>query len=327
MRLLYPLLLITVLAIVGFTLYRSNAELDPLETASDFMAAVKRGDYVDTVKLFGGNACRCPKKGGWVSYLIYASAQEPNLAFLMGRSFRHDNEKVTPIEHTGKGNAGNILPWQMAEDVVADVDLLFPEKGYRPMFLPLKMAYGQEMTLKELEEFAANPDSEAWKGFTLRLRPSLAKGAVTRPEESKGIKYKPLDETPSEINKKESVTREDKAETDDDHTYVYEGLEDEIIEALGQEAAMYLHPKDAGPVKRSDGTVLALEEIAAYLPRMTSARLRLHIVRRGKLRKWTVYHLALIEPNLVLNSGREVELTTIKKPRFKKMKRDKKTTQ
>lgn len=336
MRILYPLVLFVILAAVGITLFKSNSETDPLTTEREFIKTVEAGDYRNAVELFGGNACNCPKKGGWVSYLIYSSAQEPNLAFLMGQSFSHGGEKVRPIESKAKETAvGNILPWQTPEDVVVDVDLKF-NKGYEPLFLPLKMAYGHEMTKQEFDDFTRNPDQDAWKGFTLRLRKSIRPGVTARPQKSKGIEYRPDEEKPDEINRKQSVNRETISEGEEgdasssksvepsDESYVYKGLEDDIVEALGEEAALYLRPSDAGDVIDKDtGEKVSMESVKAALPRLQSAKLRLHIVRRGKLNnKWTVYHLGLVEPVVALADGSMKELKTVKPPTFKKLKRD-----
>ncbi len=344
MRVLYPALLLTVLIIVGVVLFQSSATSNPLDCERQFLASVAKGDYKETVRLFGGNACNCPRKGGWVSYLIYSSAQEPNLAFMMGRQFGFGGERVIPIENENR--AGGILPWQTPEDVVADVNLSFNEGKFQPYLLPLKMAYGEQMTAEELEKFAQNPDKDVWRGFTLRLRPSLKAGVVARPEASKNIEYKPDQQSPAKkadgstqpmsasdkAVEEAQKTGSDNAEQSDsadgspskepkDESYVYENLEDDIAEALGKDYVRYLHPRDAGPVVRADGSRMSSAEIEASLPRLVSAKLRLHIVRRGKLRTWTVYHLGLIEPQVKLKDGRTIELSTVVPPNFEKLRK------
>lgn len=339
MRILYPLLLLGILAIVLFTMMSGRSESNPTDTARQFLTLAQKGDYKGTVEMFGGNTCRCPKKGGWVSYLVYASAQEPNLAFIMGRPFSYGNLKETPIKHADK-NQVTILPWQKPEDVVVDLEISFDQSRYAPLFLPLKMAYGIPMTQSEFKNFASNPDKECWKGFTLRLRPSIAAGAIERPEASKGIEYKPTEKA-KEVNADQSLTSEDKRnllivrskgkdlalsagksekkdkdekEEESDDSFIYASVEDAIKETLGEEVAQYLHPRDAGLVKLEDGKELSPVEIEKQLPHLQSARLRLHIVRREKLRKWTVYHMGILDPVLSMPDGSSFPLKSYKLP-------------
>jgi hypothetical protein len=321
-----------------------------------FLTDIQKGDYKGTVEMFGGNTCRCPKKGGWVSYLVYASAQEPNLAFLMGRPFKYDNLQETAIKHPDKNNV-SILPWQKPEDVVVDLDLSFDQSRYAPMFLPLNMAYGIPMTETEFADFIKDPDKDCRKGFALRLRPSIAPGAIERPEASKGIEYKPT-EKEREVNRNESLSIEDKqkmlivqskgktipvsnikkiekieeadknvvvggnveagksaesAEENDD-SFIYASVEDAIKETLGEQVARYLHPKDAGPVILKDGKEMSPIEIENQLPKLKTAKLRLHIVRREKLRRWTVYHMSILDPVLLRADGSTYALKSYKPP-------------
>lgn len=357
MRILYPLLIVVILAIVLVTMMSGGSEADPKTTATQFLTFIQKGDYKGTVDMFGGNTCRCPKKGGWVSYLVYASAQEPNLAFLMGRPFKYANLQETAIKHPDK-NAVTILPWQKPEDVVVDLDLSFDESRYAPMFLPLNMAYGIPMTETEFAEFIKDPDKDSRKGFALRLRPSIAPGAIERPEASRGIEYKPTEKEIA-VNRSESLSMDDKrkllvveskgkqlpisdikkieklenTETSDvkpaanagsnekptaaeenDDSFIYASVEDAIKETLGEQVAQYLHPRDAGPVKLKDGSEMSPIDIEKQLPRLTSAKLRLHIVRREKLRRWTVYHMSILDPVLTLADGSQCPLPSYKPP-------------
>ncbi|MBX9695720.1 MAG: hypothetical protein K2Z81_25270 [Cyanobacteria bacterium] len=327
-------------------MFQTSAATDPLDCERAFLTAVTKGDYKETVRLFGGNACNCPRKGGWVSYLIYSSAQEPNLAFMMGQPFEFAGERVIPIENENR--AGGILPWQAPEDVVTDIDVSFKEGKYQPYFLPLKLAYGEEMTEEELNQFAQNPDKDVWRGFTLRLRPSLEPGVVNRPDASKNIEYKPDDEglkkksdgANAELSASDKAVEEARKSAGQpvdpnaspqkgassqtgprDDSYVYENLEDDIAKALGKDFVRYLHPQDPGKVVRPDGSCLSSSEIAKNLPRLVRAKLRLHIVRRGKLRTWTVYHLGVIEPQVKLSNGKMLELTSAVPPNFEKLRK------
>jgi len=352
-----------------------HSESTPTDTAKKFLTSVQKGDYKDTVEMFGGNTCRCPKKGGWVSYLVYASAQEPNLAFVMGRPFTYGALSETAIKHPDKKQV-TILPWQKPEDVVVDLEISFDDSRYAPLFLPLKMAYGIPMSETEFSNFAKDPDKECWKGFTLRLRPSIAKGAIERPEASKGIEYKPTEKA-VEVNSNESLSLEDKQKLlivkskgksipvedikkmkekenqkqatrdprdqnatenngeqgnakqdnaaeknetqqndseENDDSFIYASIEDAIKETLGEEVAQYLHPRDAGIVKLANGKEMSAIDIEKQLPHLKSAKLRLHIVRREQLRRWTVYHMGILEPVLTLSDGSTFPLKSYKLP-------------
>ncbi len=364
MRFIYPVLIIGVLAIVILTMFSSSSTGDPKGTAAQFLEAVQRGDYKATAELFGGNTCRCPKKGGWVSYLVYASAQEPNLAFMMGRPFTVGTVKETPIKHPDKDHI-TILPWQQPEDVIVDIDLTFEEARYAPFFLPLPMAYGIPMTEADFTKFVRDPDIECWKGFALRLRPSIAPGSIERPESSKGIEYKPT-ENEHDVNREGSLSIEDKQkllvvqhngkeipistikkvgnkdnagdksndgknpdkesgkiesvkpeinkDEESDDSFIYASVEDAIKESLGEEVAAYLHPRDPGPVKLADGKTMSEVDIEKQLPHLQSAKLRLHIVRREQLKKWTVYHIGILDPVLRLPDGKSFPLKSYKTP-------------
>ncbi|MBZ0184900.1 MAG: hypothetical protein K8F91_01520, partial [Candidatus Obscuribacterales bacterium] len=263
----------------------------------------------DTVEMFGGNACQCPKKGGWISYLVYASSEEPNLAFMIGHPFDFRIEKSTILKASVESGKGT-LPWQQPQDVIIDVLIEF-KKGYQPYFLPLKTAYGLPLSREELENFEKDPDSNSWKGFTLRLRPSLEDGSLARPEDSKGIKYKPKEDNPR--------STEVKTEPDFDDSYVYASVDKAIKEALGEKASAYLHPMDPGEIINNDGTKLTKKELEKLLPRLKSTRLRLHIVRRGQLKDWTVYHFALMNPVLAGKNGFSLPLKDYR-PKIRKEK-------
>lgn len=303
MRYLYPLAMFTALGIVLFTIYNSQVKADPKKTAHHFLTNIKAGNFKEAVEDFGGNACRCPAKGGWVSYLIYSSSQEPNLAFMTGHPFSYSMGEPKEIEASDEAKKGSV-PWQSPEDVVIDVKLKFDQTKYSPLFLPVFMAYGKDMSEQEFNKFISDPDEEAWKGFSLRLRPSLVSGAIERPEASKGIKYKPS-----------KAQQEKLKNSKDDENYVYAPLEEMIRETLGEEGVLYLHPRDPGKVVSASGEQYSIHEIESKLPRLASINLRLHIVRRDQLKEWTVYHFALTEPELIMQDGKTIELENYR-PRF-----------
>jgi hypothetical protein len=326
MRLAYTLFFVILLGIIGSTWLTTNVYSPPQVTATEFLAAVKQGNYVKAVRHFGSNACRCPAKGGWVSYLIYKSGQEHNMAFMMGHPFDYGTPVSTQMKNTKQG----LLPWQKPEDYAVDVPITFDAKQYMPYFLPLKMAYGQEMTEAEFNDFLKDPDKDAWKGFTLRFRPGLAPGTVAPP-----VVEVPRDLTTQfiAITGDPRKSKSDRQETDsagtaktgktdkNDAADMKHGAasedaaaeeksenvtEDDVKQALGKEASNYLTPRDAGKVLLADGKSMPLEQIAAKLPRLKSALLRLHIVRRGELNDWTVYHFGLMYPHLLLNDGHDL---------------------
>lgn len=308
MRFVYPLLMFLALGIVLAIFVSENLKADPNKTMGAFVDAVRSGDYRKAVNQFGGNACRCPAKGGWVSYLIYSSSQEPNLAFMTGHPFEYKAGAAKPIESSDEAKKGSV-PWEAPQDVVIDVAIKFDSNKYRPLFLPVFMAYGKEMSEAEFEAFLKDPDAEAWKGFTLRLRPSLVKGAIERPEASKGIKYNPTESLGREPESK------DKAKTGKEENYVYAPMEDMIRETLGEEGVLYLHPRDPGTVLKEDGSKLAPSKIEERLPRLSRCNLRMHVVRRGQLKQWTVYHVAITDPVLETADGQELVLDNYR-PRY-----------
>ena len=121
MRYLYPLLFVVLLLVVCNTWFKTVVGADPNEEAIKFMETVRGGSLAQTVKHFGSNVCRCPHKGGWGAYLIYISAQEPNLAFLTGHPFGIGK----PEMHRMKNNIQAPVPWQKPEDTAIDVPIRF----------------------------------------------------------------------------------------------------------------------------------------------------------------------------------------------------------
>ncbi|MDQ5936512.1 MAG: hypothetical protein QG574_3848, partial [Cyanobacteriota bacterium erpe_2018_sw_21hr_WHONDRS-SW48-000092_B_bin.40] len=79
--------------------------------------------------------------------------------------------------------------------------------------------------------------------------------------------------------------------------------QNDLEKELVGEAARYNTPKDAAAVKLADGTSLSEEAVAARLPRLKSARLRLHMVRRDQRQPFTVFHFVIADPVLSLSGG------------------------
>ncbi len=306
MRILYPVLLLLVIAIVGTSLFWTNSTADTTDVSESFLQAVEAGNYRKAVKQFGGNACQCPAKGGWVSYLIYLSSQEPNLAFMMNHPFSAGEPKAKAIPATVKSKTP--IPWEVPEDFSVDIPIAF-NKGYQPQFLPLKMAYGIVMKQDEFKSFIDDPDKDSWQAFSLRLRPSLSKGVVNRPPTSVGIEYHPSVVEPDKLNKNGSgrlKPKKSESELKSDDSFIYAPVEDTLDELLTPEEKLYLHPKDAAGVVDDKGGSLDFQKVEESLPRLARFNLRLHVVRRGQLNKWTVYHFAILDPIFVMSDGREL---------------------
>lgn len=203
-----------------------------------------------------------------------------------------------------------LLPWQKPEDTAVDVPITFNAKVYSPMFLPLPMAYGQSMTEDELKEWLKDPDKDAWKGFTLRFRPSLKPGAIAPPDE-------PLPpEAATEFQDIKNKVIEAHEHDHDKKPPEETSTEDAVKQALGAKATQYLKPKDAGPVVDQSGKPIAGETIESMLPRLKSAILRLHVVRRGSVNEWTIYHFGLVDPVLLLADGTELKLVHDRRPSY-----------
>lgn len=282
MRVILPLFLIGCFLIVLFQAFRGDQPSNPSRHALSFVKHVKNNDYGKVVEAFGGNVCRCPAKLGWVSYLFYNSGEEPNLAFLMGQDFEAGPIAVKAM----KSDSKNYSILDKPEDFAVAIPLRFDH--YRPMFLPLDMAYGYDISADQFEKFLGDPDHEAWKALTLRMRPSLAKGTADEPEAARVLVNKQKQKAKRESSKIGPSTEAEKPDQND--------LEKELF----GDAARYNTPKDAGKVKLADGTALSNEVVAARLPRLKSAILHLHMVRRDQRQPFTVFHFVISDPVLTL---------------------------
>lgn len=306
MRFLYPLIALTVFALSCSIWISTAVFTNPADEARSFLSDVSSGDLGKSVRHFGGNSCRCPAKGGWGSYLIYVSAQEPNLAFLVGHPF--EMGASTSSQMQSASTQKSVVPWEKPEDVAVDIPITFDEKKYQPLFLPLPMAYGQPMTDKEWKEFLADPDKDAWKGFTLRFRPSLKQGVLV------AAKNTISDETRNEFEALKEAEKAKEEEGGGDPFASKETSAEEMKTLFGDDAMIYTQPKDAGAVKDEAGKEIPMEDLEKQLPRLKTATMRLHIVRRGQLKDWTVYHFGLMDPVLQLPDGRTIKLKHDRRP-------------
>jgi len=291
----YPLLIICLALLAFFNFSQSLTKMTPSREAVKFVRDIGHGNLSKIVHNFGGNTCRCPAKGGWGSYLVYQSGQEPNLAFLVGRSFSYTNPTVEYLKQ--ERPPAEILPWQKSEDTGVDLHLTFNPTVYQPYFLPLPLAYGKKISQKELLSFAADPQPDAWKGFTLRLRPGLKPGAIKADERTIGDESKPefraLEDlfTKGELKKGGGLERPN--------------VDQKLIkETLGEQSAEFLTPTDAGDVIDENGKILPYSEVEKVLPRLKSIVLRLHVVRVGQIDEWTIFHFNFHDAIVTAGDGK-----------------------
>lgn len=272
------------LVIISNSFKLRPTESGPGPRARQFISHVKEGNYEKCVGDFGVNTCRCPASMGWVSYLVYESNQFPNLAFLVGHDFNSGTPSIKQLPSSVEKSSflDNPEDW----DVTAPIYL----ERYQPLFLPLPLAYGYEMSETDFNTFLADPDKDSWQGFTLRLRPAIKSGTVATPKEAKA-----LENPNSTAEAKEKAIKEQEEAS-------------EIAKNLfGEEATRYLYPKDCGKVKKADGSYLSEDEILAKLPRLKSFDLKLHMVRRDNRLPYSVYQFIVDKPVLLLPSGESMK--------------------
>jgi hypothetical protein len=289
----YPTLMIGLAIVALINWFGTLNTPSPQKEAMSFLSDLRDGNLGKAVRHFGGNTCRCPAKGGWGSYLVYASGQEPNLAFLVGHQFMASMPRVTFM----KNDRSYILPWEKPEDSSVDVDIDFATTNYKPFFLPLPLAYGKDMSNKDFEAFVADPSKDAERGFTLRLRPSLYPNAI------KTDKRTISPESKNEFRALEDLFDSGKSTEKIEYPQVDQKM---IKEALGESALEFITPKDMGNVLGEDGKPLPLEKIGPLMPRLVKTTIRMHIVRAGKLEGWTVFHFKFIDSDLVEQDNRKM---------------------
>lgn len=295
-RLLIIVVFLAVFLTIGYAVtnvskFGSGSGSGPSPKSIDFIKHIQASDYKAAVGDFGVNTCRCPGSLGWVSYLVYASNESENLSFLVGKDFQTGPPQAHKIATTAKATTWMDNP----EDWEVDIPITFAKDGYRPYFLPLDMAYGYEMSEEAFQAFLADPDKEAWKGFCLRLRPSLEPGTVALPAPAKALEKKGHD-----AQSRENAVRG----------------ENENVEAIaknlfGEEATRYLHPADAGKVKRKDGSYMSMEEVTALLPRLNSCNLKMHMVRRDQRLPFSLYQFLVVDPVISMNQNKNENEKTL----------------
>lgn len=267
-------------AVTNVSKYGTGSGSGPAPKSMEFIKHVQASDYKAAVGDFGVNTCRCPGSLGWVSYLVYASNESENLSFLVGKEFQTGKPQARKIATTAKSTSWMDNP----EDWEVNIPIKFDSNVYRPYFLPLDMAYGHEMSEEAFRTFLADPDKDAWKGFCLRLRPSLEAGVTDLPAEAKALEKKGHD----------AQSRENAVKGEN------ENVEAIAKNLFGDEATKYMHPAAPGKVKRADGTYLNTEEIAAALPRVDELSLKMHMVRRDQRLPFSLYQFLVVDPLLTL---------------------------
>ncbi|MBK7839310.1 MAG: hypothetical protein QG625_4656 [Cyanobacteriota bacterium erpe_2018_sw_39hr_WHONDRS-SW48-000098_B_bin.30] len=282
MRILITICFLACFVLLGFNVLRVNPSgKGPVPKAEIFARHIQSGDYRLAVEDFGVNTCRCPGSLGWVSYLVYQSNEAQNLAFAVGHPFTTGTVEAHKIATTAKPTTFMDNP----EDWEVNVPVSFNPDLYAPLFLPLDLAYGYDISEEALNAFIKDPDKDAWKGLCLRLRPTLASGAVDLPAAAKALE-KPGHDSAS-IEK--AVT----------------GGENPDAEAIaknlfGEEAVKYLHPKNPGKVLRQDKSQIPIAELTNKLPRLVSFQLKLHMVRRDQRLPYSVFQFLVLDPVLYL---------------------------
>lgn len=255
------------------------ASQDPRDEATKFLTIVGSGNVDKALGEFGDNTCHCAPKGGYTSYFKYESGVDPNIAFLLGQKFLINKKSIQGVRMAD--NQPFLLPWEKPETFAVDAQVVFDQKNNAPYFLPMDTAFGEPITEEEFKKFLADPTEGAIRAFSLRVRPTLKAGFV--PE---------FCATSTEDLEAEKSAKE----------------------VLAPEMLKYLHARDAGPVKLHDGKTVSLEEYADQLPRLYSAVVRLYIVRRGQINRWTIKKVQLHDATLVTNTGQRLQVLRTKAP-------------
>jgi hypothetical protein len=300
MKLANPVLILILALVILGALTLQLVSSSPQKEALAFVNALQSGNLGRVIGHFDVNICRCIAKGGWGAYLVYKSGQEPNLAFLVGHNYQTGEPRIVPINQRPKSRFG--FPWSQPEEAIVNVTLYFDPKQYSPMFLPLPLAYGMNMSQSEFEKFVRYPADSVGGGFTLRLRPGLKVGSIKADLKKVDERLRPrfnFDDAKSEINLSQtaggSTTTVDTAKADS-----------LLQAALTARPLKYVVPQDAGKVYAKDGSVVPIESLEKQLPKLKSITLSLNLSHGGPLHNWTVFHLAVIEPTFTAGEGNKM---------------------
>ncbi len=270
MRSIQVLILVPIIILVFVVMFVVKSDESPTEEGVGILQKLRTSDLEGAVAEFGDNTCHCAPEGGYISYLQYESGHDPNLAFLLGQKFDIGTPRMETLPYNGEKY---FLPWDKPEDTIVFLPISFSDAN-RPLFLPQDMAFGYEMTEKQLQQFINNPSEHWMRSFTTRLRPTLSAGLVK--------------------------ARDPQAKKTEMEKAAEQGL-------LPAEFSKYLIPKDAAPVQTAPGKTEPATAFADQLPRLQSIVIALKIVRRGALSRWAVRKVGVEKPVLVSN-GKQFEL-------------------
>src|ERR1700722_7723856 len=123
-RTLPALLLLLIFGLTVLLVFRTSTALDPADTANSSLKDLAANEWRSALRRFGDNTCHCAPKGGYVAYLRYDTANDPNLAFLLGQRFVVGKATVKALPFNGQKYG---MPWDKPEDVVVQVPLTFPD--------------------------------------------------------------------------------------------------------------------------------------------------------------------------------------------------------
>jgi hypothetical protein len=273
-RLAPALLLLAILGFGAFFAFSEMVNADPADEAKKFLRLVEAGNYRQALSEFGDNTCHCAPKGGYVAYLRYDTANDPSLAFLLGQKFEAGKATVKKLPFNGEAY---MMPWDKPEDVAVYVPITFDDPATRPYFLPMDMAFGNEMPESEVKAFESAPDKDWWRAFTLRLRSRLTADVIEKvPPPKSNLEAEQPSEAPADL--------------------------------IPPELAKYQHPGEAANVKLSDGKTVPAQQVAGDLPRLQSAIIGFKIVRAGVWHRWAIKKLGVMEP-VIVSGGKTFKLT------------------
>lgn len=241
-----------------------------------FLMDLKTGEAGKACAYMGSEGCACSPPGGWSAYLNYESGLEPSIAFLLGSRFTEKLNKVS-AEYPDATHK-NVIHRQ------AQVSLRFPE-GNEPVLLPVKLAFGSNMDVSQLDAFSSSPYQDGMKGLTLRLRKELGRGSIQ--------KHKDLIEIDRDSSRKPAADLLDP---------------NKLAEEFGSDTAFLLFPSDKGNVRDATGRILKPEEIRMHLPKLKEISLRVDLVRKTTGKNWKVWKCIPEDPSLELPSGARIAL-------------------
>ena len=243
--------LVPVVLIIGLVLFNF---LNPATSAREFLQALESGEPKLAVTFFGSNKCSC-SGASWEQLTVYERGFEPNVACLVG----------TPIS-VSRTPARVKAPDELTRIVQFKLNF----SSHKPYFLPLPSAYGWNISETDFNKFLANPSVDAWKGFSLRLRPSLEPRLIKNP--------KPQDP--------------DKTATDPETAK----------NQLSPELLAFLRPTDPGEIV-SGANHLPMNTQASALPVLDSVEMTFKLTKAepSLFSKWSIARFYYNNPTISVN--------------------------